>query len=37
MLLLLLGVLAVIGAVTKLTLADGGQAAPVDVVVAKLP
>merc|ERR1711871_1320264 len=35
-LLLLLGVLAVIGAVTKLTLADGGQAAPVDVVVAKI-
>merc|ERR1711871_1646553 len=35
-LLLLLGVLAVIGAVTKLTLADGGQAAPVDVVIAKI-
>ena len=35
-LLLLLGVLAVISAVTKLTLADGGKAAAVDVVVAKI-
>ena len=35
-LLLLLGVLAVISAVTKLTPADGGKAAAVDVVVAKI-
>lgn len=35
-LLLLIGVLIIIAAVTKLTLLDGGEAAPVDVVVAKI-